>query len=453
MSFLRRSLAWLLLTPSLLTAGEPRPLPAGFTAPALVARSGLGDGYRLPANVRLTGDSTALLDLRPDGRVGFLYADAASFPAKRSFGVWRGDAADGGTVLALSRTFDDPPVRDVATRSDDLWLLSVDVIDPGAVLRRTALFALDLAAQPPDAQPVLDASAGLFERAGLQIDERGVAAYQALILPPGPPLPGVTGWASVRDQEETLHWTNLVIPAEPAARPEGGFGRPEFLGVPALVPARGGSNAVWLAGTASWSDDAQRTARASDAGEIVVLVENATADPTSPYASLSSRVAAGASGDITFVAQRTDGAFALLRVDWNGAITPLADDTDPQIGALSLFTLSAVNVDGWTAFVAGEGGFPLGTVPAALYVDDGTTRVRVAQDGDLVSTDRGPARICRGDDFTPAFPGPVAINDAGAIAFVARLCPAASNPSEIGPALGFGVFVAEPLPAAARAKR
>ncbi|MEM6456898.1 MAG: hypothetical protein AAF772_17535 [Acidobacteriota bacterium] len=72
--------------------------------------------------------------------------------------------------------------------------------------------------------------------------------------------------------------------------------------------------------------------------------------------------------------------------------------------------------------------------------------MRVAGDGDLVATDRGPARICA-DGFFPALPGPLAIDDAGTVAFTARLCadgPGARD-GEGSASLGWGVFTAEPL--------
>ncbi|MEM6456899.1 MAG: hypothetical protein AAF772_17540 [Acidobacteriota bacterium] len=438
MSLVRLALALLLLlTPSLLEAGEPRPLPADFTAPALVARSGLDNGFRLPADVDFVSVSDRL-DLRADDQLGFTYLDPSPYPDALRTGIWRGDASSGRTVFQLTQPIDGSVMIEAATVDDSRWAFSTQAFDAST----NRLFGFDLTRSPLEVHTLLERDAPVRGRDSLQIDARGVLAYRFVTDPPADDWQ--FGWTSLRRGREVTHLATRpfrfgagVDLSEP----------PASVGTPTLMPAAIDDPTIWLLGTATWSTDlgapAARVLRIADTGETQVLIENQTLDPGSPYLGFSRRVVAASSGAATLLATRVDQQVVLLRIDPDGTLTELLDGREPGVGPLFDAARIAVNAAGWAAIIA----FEENNQNEALFITDGVRTLRVAGEGDVVATDRGPARICVDGRITTFF-GDLALNDRGTVAFSARLCPlpGTDDPGTRVHKLGFGIFTVQPQP-------
>lgn len=179
----------------------------------------------------------------------------------------------------------------------------------------------------------------------------------------------------------------------------------------------------------------------TDPGESTLVVANNAVDSASPFAGFDNGLAVSRDGRSVAVAVKlvdgnaraiyrftTDGdggydAMEIARVEAAGTIRGI-DYFAPTINDAGLVAFRAQDVNG-----------------QAIYVGDGTSLVRVAGNGDVVSTDLGIAQLGQ-HDSSPVFSGKPAINANGDIAFVAGVYPEGDNQTE----WGSGVFVAYASP-------
>ncbi|NCT67053.1 MAG: hypothetical protein GXC76_05330 [Rhodanobacteraceae bacterium] len=166
-----------------------------------------------------------------------------------------------------------------------------------------------------------------------------------------------------------------------------------------------------------------------------LLVADKVTDPDSLFAGFDNGLALNNHGAVAVVVKLAAGnvralyrftpgaggveAVEIARVESTGTIRDL-ESFAPAINDAGLVVFRAKDANG-----------------QAIYAGDGTSLVRVAGKGDVVTTDRGEAQLGQ-HDSSPIFSGAPAVNNHGDIAFVAGVHPNGDNQVE----WGSGVFVA-----------
>ena len=176
--------------------------------------------------------------------------------------------------------------------------------------------------------------------------------------------------------------------------------------------------------------DADQIIVCDELGACTVLVEDADADPTSPFSSFANSVSLTNTGLVAFNAGLVAGGEGVFLTDGMTTLT-IADTTMPEISAIDFFGPSA-NDSGQVVFRAFDD-----TGLMAIFVGDGQGLARVVSEHDLVPTDLGEGRIDQ-HDSSVVFGGAPDINNAGDVAFIATLTPADNNQIE----WGSGLFIA-----------
>ncbi len=166
------------------------------------------------------------------------------------------------------------------------------------------------------------------------------------------------------------------------------------------------------------------------AGSCTVLVEDADADPASPYAGFTNSVSLTDDNRVAFIATLVGGGEGVFLTD-GVTTTTIATTALPEVSAIDFFPPRANN-HGQVVFRAFDGAGLM-----TIFVGDGAGLVRVVTEHDVVPTDLGDGRIDQ-HDSSVVFGGAPAINDAGDVAFVAALTPADNNQIE----WGSGLFIA-----------
>ncbi|MGN6521572.1 MAG: choice-of-anchor tandem repeat NxxGxxAF-containing protein [Dokdonella sp.] len=195
-----------------------------------------------------------------------------------------------------------------------------------------------------------------------------------------------------------------------------------------------GTIAAKVATSADQFSQVEIRAFASDGSSQRLLANQAT-DVASPYSKFDNSLALADDGTIAVVATRAaDNRRVVLRSD--GTTTTEIAAVDPAGTILELDAFPpAINASGWVAFRARD------AQGQAIYLGDGETLLRVAGNGDVVTTDLGAAQLGQ-HDSSPVFSGRPAINAHGDIAFVAGVYPEGNSQVE----WGSGVFVAYATP-------
>ncbi|MEM6453487.1 MAG: hypothetical protein AAF772_00195 [Acidobacteriota bacterium] len=386
-------------------------LPDPFPAPTLQMRTNLVDGFNVPAGASANSATPAIAT---GGQVAVKLVIAPGEPGQ---GVWAGPGDGTGAIVHGAPV--DAVISDVTINPSGAIVFAQIFSAANGLYRYDPLTGVTaiLTTQP----------LGASSWSSPQLDARGVVGYRAS-------FPGNNLWLSVDDGTTAIHAVEVGLdPMSPFS----------FLFTPRLVPraagARGGAGAaVEIVGKARYGaagmvgeSQPDRIVRVDDAGIVTVLAEDQDADPLAPFTRFDNGVAAASDGRIAFVAQRPDGARAVVRLDPDapGVFVTIADDQQMPVGAIDFFT-PAVSAQGQVAFrgVDDQG-------LDALFIGDGTTLVRVIGEHDLIETDLGTARLDQNVPGDPIFGGGVALSDDGTIAFKAALTPPDNDQIEWGTGL------------------
>ncbi|HET9032446.1 MAG TPA: hypothetical protein VFN25_06035 [Dokdonella sp.] len=176
-------------------------------------------------------------------------------------------------------------------------------------------------------------------------------------------------------------------------------------------------------------------------GDYTTLAVDSATDSGSPFNRFDNGLAYNDAGQVAVVLRLEAGnARAVYRFTPNGAGVDAVEIARVEPGGTIREIESfapALNDNGLVVFRARDAN------GQAIYAGDGTRLVRVIGKEDAVATDLGPGRIGQHIDDPSAWPifsGAPAVNDAGAIAFIAGLHPDGDTQIE----WGTGVFVAWP---------
>jgi hypothetical protein len=171
----------------------------------------------------------------------------------------------------------------------------------------------------------------------------------------------------------------------------------------------------------------------------VILAQDKTANPSSPFAKIDNGVALAEDGQIAFIAKTVaTGKRAVFKVA-NGTTTQIATEGEGGIAQIAFFT-PAMNAAGNVVF-KGEDPQRRNTI----WVGDGASLASLITAGDPLPTDKGEALALPETEADPnnrvTFGGGLAMNAKGDIVFSAALAQqTASGTSR----LGTGIYVAKP---------
>lgn len=375
-----------------IAAGVPR-YDAGDLE--LQVRSNIVDGYNLPANSSFNSKTPSLTD---DGDVavslGVVGGDVDTV------GVWLGAAGSGSVVWSSSSG---PFISDCSVNDAGLVAFELSFITPDGIY-----FYDD---SDSSSGLLTDRPIGASGWSSPQVNASGQVGYRASFL-------GDHAWVSFDGE---------VNPPFHAAEE----------GVDALSP-------YWYLYTPAFNDDREIAGKASlasnhDADQVircdaaatcVVIAEDQTTNPLSPYTGFANSVGFDDLGRVAFKATTDDGEEGIYLSDGVTTVT-IASTAMPEISSFEFFAPRS-NDRGQVVFRAvDDAGLQ------AIFVGDGADLVKVVTEHDVVPTDLGPGRVDQHDDST-VFGGNPVVNDRGDVAFIASLTPEDDDQVE----WGSGLFIA-----------
>ncbi len=370
-------------------------LPSYDGSIELQMRSNIVDGFNLPANSSFNSKSPAIAD---SGRVavslGIVGGDVDTV------GLWLGGSGMGSVV----------------------WTDSSGAFISDCSLNNSGLAVFPLGFASPDGLYFYDdagGTSGLLTNkpigssawTGAEVNASGRTGFRASFS-------GQHAWVSF-DGEASPPYHALVVGLEPTS-PYWYLYTPSF------------NDQRMIAGKASLAADhnADQIIICDSLGGCTVLVEDADADPGSPFSSFQNSVSLTNTGLVAFNAGLVGGGSGVFLTD-GSTVTTIATTAMPEISAIDYFAPRA-NEHGQVVFRAVDGAGLM-----AIFVGDGQGLVKVVTEHDLVPTDLGEARIDQ-HDSSVVFGGAPDINNAGDVAFHGTLTPADNNQIE----WGTGLFIA-----------
>lgn len=370
-------------------------LPSYQGSLELQVRSNIVDGFNLPPNSSFNSRSPSLAG---DGRVAISLGIVAG--SVDTVGLWLGGGGAGSVVWSDATG---PIISDCSLNDDGLAVFQLIFASPDGLY-----FYDDVTGSSGllTTRPI-----GTDAWTGAEVNASGQVAFRASFS-------GDHAWVSY-DGETNPPYHALEVGLEPTS-PYSYLYSPSF------------NDQRLIAGKVSLeaNPDADRIILCDAAGSCTVLVEDASADPASPYAGFTNSVSLTDDNRVAFIATLVGGGSGVFLTD-GVATTTIATTALPDVSGIDFFPPRANN-HGQVVFRAFDGAGLM-----TIFVGDGSGLVRVATEHDVVPTDLGDGRIDQ-HDGSVVFGGAPAINDAGDVAFVAALTPADTNQVE----WGSGLFIA-----------
>lgn len=372
-----------------------------YTEIQLQLRSNIVDGFNLPANSSFNSKTPSLNDV---GQVSVALSIVGGDTSVS--GIWLGSGGVGSVVWTDNR---DGFISDSSV--NDAGDVVVELYDGSVSPEGLYLYDFDLGTAGFWTNKPLGAT-GWGSPA---LNQQGDVGYKAIFS-------GDYAWVSYDGDSEAIHAAMVDIDVTSPY---------SYLFTPAF------SDAGVIAGKARYGGIGQvgnsqpdRIILVDAQGTETIIAEDQDADMASPFVGFDNGVGLTDGGWVTFVAQKSNGARAVILSD-GVTTTEIASEDDPDVSDIEYFHPVA-NDAGVVAF-RGKDASGLQVV----FAGDGTTLVPVITEHDLVETDLGTGRVDQHDDSV-VFGGAPAINAAGDIAFSATLTPADNNQIE----WGSGIFVA-----------
>jgi len=361
----------------------------------LQVRSNIVDGFNLPPNSSFNSKTPSLAD---SGQVAV------------SLGVVGGDVDTVGLWLGGS------------SAGSVVWSDNSGAFISDCSLNNAGLAVFPLGFASPDGLYFYDdagATSGLLTNkpigssawTGAEVNATGQTGFRASFS-------GQYAWVSF-DGETSPPYHALVVGLDPAS-PYWYLYTPSF------------NDQRLIAGKTSLATDhdADQIIVCDSLGDCTVLVEDADADPVSPFSSFGNSVSLTNTGWVAFNAGLVGGGSGVFLTDGSTTVA-IATTAMPEISSIDAFAPRA-NDHGQVVFRAVDGAGLM-----AVFVGDGQDLVKVVTEHDLVPTDLGEGRIDQ-HDSSVVFGGAPDINNAGDVAFHGTLTPADNNQIE----WGTGLFIA-----------
>lgn len=361
----------------------------------LQVRSNIVDGFNLPPNSSFNSKSPSLAG---DGRVAISLGIVGG--STSTVGLWLGRGGSGSVVWTDGSG---ALISDCSLNDAGLAVFPVTFASP------EGLYFYDDAGGTSGL--LTNRPIGSTAWTGAEVNATGQTAFRALFT-------NQHAWVSY-DGETNPPFHALEIGLEPTS-PYWYLYTPSF------------NDQRLIAGKTSLAanHDADQIILCDDAGSCTVLVEDADADPGSPFSSFQNSVSLTDTGLVAFNAGLVAGGSGVFLTD-GSTVTTIATTSMSEVSSIDYFPPCA-NDRGQVVFRAVDGAGLM-----AIFVGDGTDLSRVATEHDLVPTDLGEGRIDQ-HDGSVVFGGAPDINNEGDVAFVASLTPADNNQIE----WGSGVFIA-----------
>lgn len=360
--------------------------------PVLLGRSGPSDGFLIPADTGFANNDLSLND------AGEAALRLSSIGVAGDRGIWFGDGTT-GQVVALGDPdwfFSDADLNNAA---EVVWARTDTPTDGiygwDPVGNAVALITAD---------PLGTSSWGT-----VRINDAGTLGYRATFG-----AGGGRAWIS-----RTSAGAVNVHAAEAAIQP----GSPwDFLFTPSF------NEAGQIGGKVRLVPGGNQIVRTEPSGDVTVLVSDQGADGSSPFTGLDNSPVINDWGDVGFIAT----AAGQRGVWWTdgSAVVRLAGEGEDGVGDIEFFG-PAIDNAGRVVFRA----FDASTGRRAIWFGEaGRAPTRLIGAGDLVDTDRGPARIDSPSGIE--FSGGVTVNESGEAGFIAVL----TAPDDVDDVYGLGAF-------------